>query len=505
MHDITVRFGPLCAVDKVSLSFRPGEIHAIVGENGAGKSTVMSVLFGLQTRYGGQIAIDGAVRAWQSPKEAIEAGIGMVHQHFMLQDSMTVLENIILCAEPAGRLGFVDFAAARRQVGQLIADYGLELDAQATVADLAVGERQMVEILRLLYRKSTLLILDEPTAVLTPMERDRLFASLQQFRASGKSIVLITHKIDEVFALADRVSVMRAGKLVASGPLEQTDRQAVARQIVGGELPRTIERRAGLPSAAVLQLDRIEVEGMGPRAEPLDLEVRAGEIVGIAGVSGNGQAELVQAVVGLRYTQGGSILLAGQDVTQASVGTRRACGLSYIPEDRQRTGLALDASVTENACIGKVGQAGFAAGPFLRKDRMAKWAERMITQFSIKASDAAVPVRTLSGGNKQKLVVARELAMEMPLIVIENPTWGVDIGAISFIHAQIMQMREQGHAILLVSSELDEILALSDRIFVMYEGRLSPQVLAEEASRESLGSLMISSDRRAETQTAGSA
>jgi simple sugar transport system ATP-binding protein len=491
LSGITVRFGALTAVDDVSLAITPGEIHAIVGENGAGKSTLMNALFGLVEPAAGTIIIDGTARRWTSPQGAITAGLGMVHQHFMLQEEMTVLENIVLCSEPVGRFGFVDFTAAHRRLKESAEGHGIVIGLDRVVGDLSVGERQ-VEILKVLYREAEVLILDEPTSVLTPQEKDRLFAILKSFRAAGKAIVLITHKLDEVMEIADRVSVMRGGRLIASGRLAETSKEEIARGIIGGELPAARQRQPREPGDIVLSVEKLVAAGRGMAVGPIALSVRAGEIVGIAGVSGNGQAELVQALTGLKPSTSGAITLCGIRIEALDVEQRRRIGMSYIPEDRQRVGLALGATVAENANAGRVDRAAFSRGPFLNRPAMARFARLLIERYRIRVGGPFARASTMSGGNKQKLVVGRELARAAPLVVAENPTWGVDIGAIDFIHGELMRMRDEGHAVLLVSTELDEILALSDRILVMYAGRIAGEVARGEASRERIGGLMTS-------------
>ena len=494
LFGISVSFGNVCALDNVSLGFRNGEIQALVGENGAGKSTIMAVLFGLITDYQGEIVVNGKASAWRSPKDAIKSKIGMVHQHFMLQDSMTVLENIILCNEPLNYFGFVDFKTARHQVRSLLKEYKLSLDLDQLIEDLAVGQRQLVEILKLLYRNSTVLILDEPTAVLTPVERDQLFSALKRFKEDGKTVILITHKIDEVFSIADRVSVMRSGKLISSSTLAETNRDTVRSQIIGKARHKSSKRTKSQPTTPVLLLDEVIVPGLSRDERPLSVNVKKGEIVGIAGVSGNGQAALVEAVVGLRQTTSGAIFIQGKDVTRRSVEERRRIGMSYIPEDRQKTGLAISGDIIENSAISNIQDPYFSSGFFLQRQNMMSHAEKLITSFDIKVASPKHLAKTMSGGNKQKLVVARELSLKTPLIIVENPTWGVDIGASSFIHRQILSMRDAGHAILLVSSELDEILELSDRIFVMFEGQLSKEFPISGATRAELGKLMLAKD-----------
>jgi ABC-type uncharacterized transport system ATPase subunit len=493
LRGICVGFGSVMAVDDVSVDIEAGNILAVVGENGAGKSTLMNALFGLYQVDRGEIWIDGARRRWSSPQEAIRAGLGMVHQHFMLQDDMTVLENIVLCNEPAGIFGFVDFAAARSKLDRDFVQNGIAVDLDAGVGSLSVGQKQVVEILKMLYRDASLLILDEPTAVLTPQEKDQLFAILRQFTRQGKTVVIITHKLDEVMEIADHVAVMRGGKLVSSLPIGDTSKERIAREIVGGELPPPVKAAAREPGAAVLEVDRLVVMGdRGSEIGPISFAVRAGEIFGVAGVSGNGQAELILALTGLRSTKAGAISVAGKRIEALSVRDRRLAGQSYIPEDRQRVGLALGASVADNACAGIDDPASFTRGPFLLRPVMISYANKLIERYRIKVAGAQALVSTMSGGNKQKLVVSRELARETPLVIAENPTWGVDIGAIELIHSELVRMRDAGHAVLLVSTELDEVLTLSDRIAVMYSGSLSEPIDAADADRNRIGALMTS-------------
>ena len=492
LKDIRVTFGPLIAVDSVSISIGAGEVHAVVGENGAGKSTLMNVLFGLIRPDAGSIEIDGKQRNWTSAQDAIRAGLGMVHQHFMLQEQMTVLENIVLCGEPVNRFGFVDFKGARKKLAEGFKEHGITIDLDATVSDLAVGQRQVVEILKMLYRDARLLILDEPTAVLTPQEKDRLFGILRSFARSGRSIIIITHKLDEVVEIADRVSVMRGGKLISTGPLKDTSKDRIAREIIGGDLPPPIKPLARAPGETVLSVKGLVVKSRDTSVGPLSFDVRAGEIVGIAGVSGNGQAELIQALAGLRSITSGEIALSGNRIDRLDVAARRRAGQSYIPEDRQRVGLALGATVAENANAGRDDVSGFVRGPFLNRPAMARYARAIIDRYRIKVGSASALASTMSGGNKQKLVVGRELSRATPLVIAENPTWGVDIGAIELIHAELVRMRDAGHAVLLVSTELDEILRLSDRILVMYSGSLSDEIAAADADRNRIGALMTS-------------
>ena len=486
LHEISVNFGAFCAINNVTLSFAPGEIHALVGENGAGKSTAMSVLFGLNTDYQGNIVINNQHRRWKSPADAISAGVGMVHQHFMLQETMSVLENVILCSEPVNKLGFVSFATAAKSVQNLIDSYDLQIDQTQKVAELSVGQRQAVEILKLLYRRSDLLILDEPTAVLTPNEKNELFQSLSNFKASGKSIILITHKIDEVMMIADKVSVMRSGNLISSKLLKNTSKDEIQQNIIGGALPKPIKRKQMHTKNIGFEMQKVIIPGLATRRKPISLKVYLGEIVGIAGVSGNGQTPLVEAIVGLRNILSGNMLLSNETISDKDVSARRKTGLSYIPEDRQRVGLALDASVIENSCVSQIRNKKFSNGYFFNLQHLRKFSEQLVSG-TVKSK-----VRTMSGGNKQKLVVARELKQKKQLVIAENPTWGVDIGAINKIHQELIKMRDMGHAILLVSNEIEEIMGLSDRIYVMANGQLSEPMSSAQVTANKLGKLMLS-------------
>ena len=492
LHEISVKFGTFCAVNNVSLSFAPGEIHALVGENGAGKSTAMSVLFGLNTDYQGNILINDQLRRWKSPADAISAGLGMVHQHFMLQETMSVLENVILCSEPVNKLGFVSFAAAAKSVQNLIDSYDLQIDQTQKVGELSVGQRQAVEILKLLYRRSEFLILDEPTAVLTPNEKEELFQSLSNFKASGKSIILITHKIDEVMMIADKVSVMRSGNLISSKLLKNTSKNEIQQNIIGGSLPKPIKRKQMHPKDISFEMQKVIIPGLATRRKPISLKVYLGEIVGIAGVSGNGQGPLVEAIVGLRNILSGNMLLSNKNISDQDVSARRKIGLSYIPEDRQRVGLALDASVLENSCVSQIRNKQFSNGYFFNLQHLYKFSEQLVGEYDIRVGSVKSKVRTMSGGNKQKLVVARELEQKKQLVIAENPTWGVDIGAINKIHQELIKMRDMGHAILLVSNEIEEIMGLSDRIHVMANGQLSESLNSDQVTANKLGELMLS-------------
>ena len=497
LRDITVRFGAVTALDGVSLDVASGRVLAVVGENGAGKSTLMNVLFGLLRPHAGSIAIAGREQVFRSPQDAIAAGIGMVHQHVMLQDRMTVLENIVLGAEPAGRFGIVDFAAARDRFERGPARYGIAVDLNARVAELAAGEKQAVGILRMLWRDASLMILDEPTAVLDPVEKDRLVAMVKTLAAAGKTIVMVTHRLDEVIATADHVAVMRGGRLVSARPAVATSRELIAREIVGGDVPRPARPAPRPPGDAVLKVRDVLLHGRRGTAGtvgPLSFDVRRGEIVGIAGVTGNGQAELVEALTGLAAVRAGTIAIAGRRVETLSVRERRRAGLGHVPQDRRRRGLALAATVTDNANAGRDPRR-FRNGPFLDRGAMARYARGLIDAYRITVAGPDAVAGTMSGGNQQKLVAARELTRAPAVVIAEDPASGIDIGAVDLIHRELMRLRDCGGAVLLVSSDLDEILLLCDRILVMYGGTLSAPLEAAHADRGRIGMLMTSGAR----------
>jgi ABC-type uncharacterized transport system ATPase subunit len=488
LRGITKRYPGVVANDGVDLSVRRGEIHAIVGENGAGKTTLMSVLYGLIHPDAGSIAIRGEEVQFRSSQEAIDAGLGMVHQHFKLFPSLSVAENIVFGAEPGQGL-VVDLDAAVAQVEALAEEYGLPVDPTAKVEDLAVGVRQRVEILKALYRKAKILILDEPTAVLTPQERDSLFEVLERLCVTGHTALLITHKLGEVMAVSQHVTVLRRGKSVADLVTANTSTNEMSQFMTGRDVDLAVAPPALDPGAAVLEIANLHVRGVHGTAavDGVSFDVRAGEIVTIAGVAGNGQAELLEAIAGLRDVEAGEIRLSGRDITAASVGDRRS-GLSYIPEDRRRTGTAGAASIWENLMMGFQHQ--MASGPWLDKAAIENHADELIAEYDIRVAGPAERVDSLSGGNLQKLVVARELARESALIVADQPIRGVDIGATAFIHNQLTTARDRGAGILLVSSELWEVLSLSTRILVMYEGTIVGELDPAETNETEIGLYM---------------
>jgi general nucleoside transport system ATP-binding protein len=487
---IVKRYGALLANDHVDLSVGRGEIHAVMGENGAGKSTLMSILYGLQRPDEGRVLLRGEEIRFRSALDAIAAGMGMVHQAFRLFNSFSVWENIVYGAEPR-RGAFIDQRTARANVAALGQRHRLPVDPDAIVARLSVGVRQRVEILKALYRDARILILDEPTAVLTPQERDGLFAVMRHLAAEGRTILFVTHKLNEVMEVTDRVSVLRDGRVVARMKTSETSAREIVSAMTGRKVNLKVEKGPACPGATLLEAVDLTIAAPGgkPLVDRVSLKVRAGEIVGLAGVAGNGQSELVEALVGLRKLDGGRVFLSGADATGADVAARRA-GLAYIPEDRASVGAALGASAADNLAMGFHRAAPLARGGLIDKGAVAARARALIARFGVRIAGENALARSLSGGNLQKLVVARELSHAAPALIAEQPTRGVDVGATEFIHGQLVAERDAGRAVLLVSAELSEILALSDRILVMYEGRILADLPREEASEETLGLLM---------------
>ncbi|MFH0177704.1 ABC transporter ATP-binding protein [Streptomyces cacaoi] len=484
LRGITKRFPGTLANDAVDLTVRHGEIHALMGENGAGKSTLMSVLYGMERADAGSIRIDGREVRFTSPSDAMAAGLGMVHQSFKLFDSLTVAENVVYAAEPR-RFGLVDRAAARRRVRELAEEHGLAVDPDARVGDLPVGLRQRVEILKLLHRGARTLILDEPTAVLTPAEADTLFGVLKSLTAQGRTVVLVTHKLREVLEGSDRVTVLRDGRVAARLVTSDTTADEIAAAMTGRAVELDRVHAPGTPGGPVLRVTGFSTDSV----HDVDLTVHAGEIVGIAGVAGNGQSELVEALAGLRPVAAGQVTLQGDDITHASATERRVKGLAYVPEDRHAVGTAPAASVADNLAMGHH-RTTLSARGLLPPAAVRAHARRLVERFGIKAATTEVPASALSGGNLQKLLIGRELAHDAPLLLVEQPTRGVDIGAIQNIHDQLIAYRDAGHAVLLVSAELSEIRGLADRVLVMYEGRVAASYTKEEADERTLGLAM---------------
>ena len=486
MRGITKRFPGVLANDSVDFDVRAGEVHTLLGENGAGKSTLMKILFGLYTADEGTITFEGSPLDIDSPAAAIEAGIGMIHQHFMLVNTFTVTENVAL------GLGTSDMGAVRERLRELVETYGLEVDPDALVWQLAVGERQRVEILKALYRDAHLLVLDEPTAVLTPQEVNDFFVTLRQIADDGRGLIFISHKLHEVMALSDRITVLRDGRVTGSTTPAETSRQHLAQMMVG----RPVKLAPDKPPVSVGG-PRLEIEGlsvMGDRGalavHAVDLSVCGGEIVGIAGVSGNGQRELCEAVAGLRSAVAGSVRLDGRDIAAASPRQCRDAGLAFVPEERMLHGAVAEFSVSENMMLLNHDSQEFSRFGFLKLPALRERAGRLVKHYDVKTPSIDTPTSALSGGNIQKLIMARELSAEPAVLLAAQPTRGVDIGAAEYIHERLIAQREQGTAVLVVSEDLDEVMALADRVAVMFEGRIVAVIDRSECTVEDLGLLM---------------
>ncbi|WP_284013458.1 ABC transporter ATP-binding protein [Halobaculum litoreum] len=506
LDGITKRFPGVVANDDVTLSVERGTVHALLGENGAGKTTLMNVLYGLYEPTEGDVYVDGdgltyddegavadAPRRFDSPRDAIDAGVGMIHQHFMLVDPMTVAENITLGNEPRKWGGLaVDRAAAREAVLDLSERYGFDVEPDATIEDIGVGVQQRVEILKALYRGAEILILDEPTAVLTPQEVEDLFEVLEELTDAGKTVIFITHKLGEALEAADEVTVLRDGKNVGSVETAGTTREELAELMVGREVMLETETPPATPGAPTLTVDGVSAnDERGVTAvDDVSFTVREGEVFGIAGVDGNGQSELVEVVTGLRKPTAGAVALEGTDVTDASRRARTRAGMAYIPEDRQERGLVMDFDLSENGVLGSQHDAPFAQGGRLDWTYADDHAADIIEEYDVRPPDATAEAKSLSGGNQQKFIVGREFARDPACIVASHPTRGVDIGSTEFIHDRLIDLRDEGRAVLLVSSKLDEVRGLSDRLAVMYRGRVVDVVDPDEVTEEQLGLLM---------------
>jgi simple sugar transport system ATP-binding protein len=492
LRGITKRFPGVVANRSVDLSVDGGEVLALLGENGAGKSTLMNVLFGLYEPDEGEILVDGRPVSFKSPADAIATGIGMVHQHFMLVPVFTVTENVMLGVETTGPLGRLDRGEARRRVVELSQRYRLDVDPDALVEDLPVGVQQRVEILKALYRDARCLILDEPTAVLTPSEIDELVEIIGTLREGGRSIIFISHKLREVLAVADRIVVLRRGEVVGTTTPGDTDEQALASMMVGRAVKLVVDKAPARPAEPVLTVDDVAVvDSRAHRVvDGVSLEVRAGEIVAIAGVQGNGQTELVEAITGLRPVAGGRVLLDGRDVTGASPKRLFELGVAHVPEDRQRDGLVSSFSVADNMVLNMWDRRPYASRGRIDRQAVRRHAEQLVADFDVRTSSVDAPVSNLSGGNQQKVIVAREFSHADRLLVLSQPTRGLDVGSIQYIHARTVEQRDQGTAVLLVSSELDEVMALADRIVVLYRGRVVGVLDRAAATRDDIGCLM---------------
>ncbi len=497
MLNITKEFPGIRANDNITLQLKKGEIHALLGENGAGKSTLMSVLFGLYQPEEGEIRKNGEVVKINNPNDATALGIGMVHQHFKLVDVFTVLDNIVLGAETT-KMGFLQKKAARKKVEEISKKYGLSVDLDAKVEDITVGMQQRVEILKMLYRDNEILIFDEPTAVLTPQEIDELMATMRGFAAEGKSILFITHKLNEIMAVSDRVSVLRKGKYIGTVETRNTNKQELSNMMVGRPVQLEISKDEAKPQDSVLSVEDLCVPSTLHKRNAVNkvsFDVRAGEIVCIAGIDGNGQTELVYGLSGLAKCSGGKITLCGTDITKSSI-RRRGSNMSHIPEDRHKHGLVLDFTLEQNMVLQTYMEPRFQKMGFIKNAAVREYSDSLIERFDVRSGQGSATVaRSMSGGNQQKAIIARELDRDKPLIVAVQPTRGLDVGAIEYIHGQLIAERDKGKAILLVSLELEEVMSLSDRILVMYEGEIVGELDPKQTTVSELGLYMAGAKR----------
>lgn len=497
LRGITKQFPGVLANDHIDFDLRRGEVHALLGENGAGKSTLMSILYGLYTADSGEILMDGKPVTISSPKHAIELGIGMVHQHFMLIPVMTVTENIVLAEEPVHAGVLLDYDAAEEKVSELSKSFGLAVNPHALIEKITVGQQQRVEILKALYRGAEILILDEPTAVLTPQEAKELFEIIESLKAEGKSIVFISHKLNEVLEISDRITVLRRGKQIETINREGATEAGLARSMVGREVLLRVEKRPGEPGEPLLRVkDLVVRDDRGLEAvRGVTFDVRAGEIVGIAGVDGNGQSELIDALTGLRHVADGSIVVGKDDLTRASARDALDAGIGHIPEDRHRRGLVLDFNLAENLVLHDYGKQPFSRFGWLSPRRWVNWARGLLKEFDVRGGGPTTRSGSLSGGNQQKVVIAREVSRDPQVLIAAQPTRGLDVGAIEFVHRRLVEQRDAGKAVLLVSLELEEVVSLSDRILVIYEGQIVGE-FPPDVSEEEIGFAMIGGKRR---------
>ncbi len=490
LKNITKTFGSVTANDDVSIKVTKGTIHAIVGENGAGKSTIMRIAYGFYNADSGEILVDGNVVSIRNPHDAIALGIGMVHQHFMLVDTMTAAENIILGAE-TGSAANLDMDKANRDILALSNELRLGVKPDAYIEDMSVGQQQRVELLKALYRDAKLLILDEPTAVLSPQEVEEFFGILRRMKEQGTTIIIITHKLEEVLAISDEVTVMRDGRSVGNVKTSETTAKDLARMIVGRDVLLRVDKTDAEPKNTVLEVKNLSVSGKnGPAVKGVSFTVRAGEIVGIAGIEGNGQTELIEALSGLAKTTGGNIEFDGRDVTNQSARKLKELGIAHIPEDRHKRGLLLNSDLAENSILGVHYRPPVETAGFMNTAVINKRVAQIIENFDVRPPNPALPAKALSGGNQQKLIIGREFDLKPKLLLVSQPTRGVDIGAIEFIHRKLIELRDAGSAVLLVSAELEEVTALADRLLVIREGEIVAEVNPKTTSVEEIGLMM---------------
>jgi simple sugar transport system ATP-binding protein len=498
MHGITKIFGSFCALDKVDLDVKKGSIHAILGENGAGKSTLMNVLYGLYQADGGEIFLNGKKAAIKSPNDAIEHGIGMVHQHFMLVDNFTVTQNIILGNEITGKFGILDMKKAREEILAIVKKYGLEVDPDAKVEDISVGMQQRVEILKALYRGADLLILDEPTAVLTPQEIAELIDIMHSLVASGKTIIIITHKLKEIKASSDVCTIIRRGKYIDTLPVSDVDEEDLATKMVGHAVKLVVDKTPAKPGDVVFEINNLTVkDDRGLEAvKNLSLSVRKGEIVGIAGVDGNGQKELVEAITCLTRTESGTIKINGVEIQNTTPRNVIDHKVSTIHEDRQRRGLVLPFTVAQNTVLEKYRSDEFSRHGILNRGKMSSYAKKLVEDYDIRPAGCEnMPARGLSGGNQQKVIIAREISNDPDLLIAVQPTRGLDVGAIEYVHKMLVRERDEGKAILLISLELDEVMNVADTINVIYDGAITGSFKQNEVDENTIGLLMAGGKR----------